>query len=65
MVSCESESPLERAFAVVTCPFSFDPFGTTVPSGSLKLPAVSTSTASPSFSLLESNVLVTFTGKAP
>src|SRR5205823_6521754 len=64
-VSCESESPLDRAFAAATCPASFDPFGTRVPSGNLKLPTVSTSTASPSFTLLESRDLVSFTGNAP
>ena len=37
-------------------PVRLDPFGTSVPSGSLKLPAVSNSTESPSFSLLESSV---------
>src|SRR5579872_7269873 len=64
-VNSEAESPLERALAAVTWPISFDPFGTSVPPGSLKLPAVSTSTASPTLSLLESSVLVTFTGKDP
>ena len=65
MVSCDSESPLDLAFAVVTCPANFDPLGTSVPSGNLKAPDVSTSRVSPSFSLLESSVFNIFTGKAP
>ena len=60
-----SESPLERAFAAVTWPTTFDPTGITTPLPLRSAATVVVEISSPAFNFLESMDFVRVTGMTP